>query len=78
MNEEADRNLGVQPISGILKEHNLTPHDLVKASTEHITHKMVKRAAKGRWCTKNTRMKVCNALNAASGKDYAVKELFTY
>lgn len=75
---ENDRNLGEQPLAALMKALNLTPHDLVEASPEPMTHKMVKRAAKGRWCTKNTRTKVCAALNEAAGKEYTLNELFSY
>ena len=75
---EQDRNLGEQPISEIMAKLELTPHDLVEASEDHITHKMVKRACKGRWCTKNTRAKVRYALQNASGKAYSLDQLFTY
>jgi hypothetical protein len=42
-----ERNLGEQPIASILKEHHLKTHDLVAASEDHITHKMVTKACKG-------------------------------
>ena len=51
MNEEKERNLGEQPIAKLMDELLLKPADLVRASTEHITHKMVSRACKGRWLT---------------------------
>ena len=71
-------NLGTQPIASIREELELSAHDLVAASTEHITHKMVSRACKGRRLTPNVKAKVCNALNKATGKDYAIKTLFNY
>ena len=73
-----DRNLGEQPITGLLAAHGLKAHDLVAASSEQITHKMVARACKGRWLTPNTRAKILRALNAASGKAYAAGEAFSY
>ena len=51
MDEKIERNLGPQPISGLLAELNLKPHDLVAASTQQLTHKMVSRACKGRRLT---------------------------
>ncbi|NLT76571.1 MAG: hypothetical protein GXX98_08625, partial [Planctomycetes bacterium] len=53
MSDEIERNLGPQPIERIMAEHHLKPHDLVAASTEQITHKMVARACKGRRLTPN-------------------------
>jgi hypothetical protein len=57
---------------------NLKPHDLVAASTQQLTHKMVSRAAKGRRLTINAQTKVLNALNAATGKNYSLRDLFNY
>jgi hypothetical protein len=78
MNNEIERDLGPQPIAGILAKLNLKPHDLVAASTQQLTHKMVSRAAKGRRLTLNTQTKVLNALNAATGKNYSLRDLFNY
>ena len=78
MNLEMERNLGEQPIAQIMREHNLKPHDLVAISSVEITHKMVSRACKGRRLTLNTQSKVLAALNRATGKNYALRDLFTY
>ena len=78
MNEKKGRDLGPQPISRILAEHNLKPHDLVAASTQQLTHKMVSRACKGRRLSANIRSKVLNALNIAAGKNYSLPDLFNY
>ncbi len=78
MAEEIERNLGEQPIARIMAEMELVPNDLVKASSVQMTHKMVGRACKGRWLTPNSRNIVLNALQAASGKTFALKDLFNY
>jgi len=78
MNEAIKRDLGPQPIAAILVKLNLKPHDLVAASTQQLTHKMVSRAAKGRRLTLNTQTKVLNALNIATGKNYSLRDLFNY
>jgi len=78
MNEHIERNLGPQPLVQIMTEHKLKAHDLVAASTEQITHKMVARACKGRRLTPNVQTKIQNALNAAAGKHYARSDLFNY
>ena len=78
MSEERERNLGPQPILNLLAVHGLKAQDLVAASTESLTHKMVARAGKGRWLTPNTQHKVWRALNLASGKSYRLDELFNY
>lgn len=73
-----ERNLGAQPITRLMAAHGLGARDLVAASTEQITHKMVARACKGRWLTPHVRIKILHALNAASGGNYAVADLFNY
>ena len=78
MNEGIERDLGPQPIAAILAKLNLKPHDLVAASTQQLTHKMVSRAAKGRRLTINAQIKVLNALNTAAGKNYSLHDLFNY
>ena len=78
MNGEIDRNLGEQPIARIMAEQGLRPRDLVVASTEQITHKMVSRACKGRRLTPNVQCKIRNALSKAAGREYSVPELFNY
>ncbi len=78
MSSEMERNLGEQPIAKIIAERGLKPHDLVAASTEQITYKMVSRACKGRRLTDNVRNKIRRALNKAVGKEYTMAELFNY
>ena len=78
MTETIERNLGVQPVTQLMNEHELKSHDLVAASTEHITHKMVARACKGRRLTPNVKCKIRNALNKASNQSYSIGDMFTY
>ena len=79
MNDDTlERNLGKQPIADIIAEHKIAAGDLVSASTENITFKMVSRACKGRRLTPHVQQKICNALNAVSGKTFTVRDLFNY
>ncbi len=78
MSDEIERNLGEQPMAEIMRSRELKPHDLVAASTEQITHKMVKRACKGRRLTPNVKSKLLKALNAATGEAFAMADLFNY
>jgi len=78
MTMDTERNLGEQPIARIMLEHSLKPHDLVANSAEHLTHKMVSRACKGRWLTPNVQTKLLKALAKATGKAYTLADLFTY
>ncbi|HAL92689.1 MAG TPA: hypothetical protein DCM68_06660 [Verrucomicrobia bacterium] len=71
-------NLGPQPIARLMAEHGLKTGDLVEASTEHITRKMVARACKGRRLTPRVQSKILRALNQAAGKEYALADLFHY
>jgi hypothetical protein len=78
MSVDIERDLGEQPIAKIMALHGLKAHDIVACSTEQITHKMVGRAVKGRRLTENVQSKILSALNKAAGKDYLLKDLFTY
>lgn len=73
-----ERDLGPQPLIRVMEEKGLKSHDLVAASTEHITHKMVARACKGRRLTPNVQAKIVRALNLATGGQYAASDLFNY
>jgi hypothetical protein len=75
---EEQRDFGPQPIEELLKKHGLTHHDLVAASTEQITHKMVSRACKGRKLSRRVQLKLVGALNNATEEQYVLKDLFTY
>lgn len=80
----AERDLGPQPLAALLERHQLRPTDLVQASGEQLTHKMVARALKGRRLTRNTAEKVLRALNSSilrpDGETvaYSMDELFNY
>ncbi|RKY09762.1 MAG: hypothetical protein DRP56_02200 [Planctomycetota bacterium] len=78
MNEITGHNLGPQPIIELLEKHNLKSHDLVAASTEQITHKMLARACKGRKLSRRVQLKIRDALNAATEQTYKLADLFTY
>jgi hypothetical protein len=83
--EEIERNMGVQPLDGIMTEHELGNHALVAASTEPMTHKAVQRARKGRRLTKHMKQRMADALNllikqkgVEIERAWVVKDLFTY
>ena len=78
MNKDIIYDLGPQPVAKIMAEHGFKPTDLVRNSTEQLTHKMVSRAVKGRRLTPNIQQKIINALNKAAGKEYELKDLFNY
>lgn len=71
-------DLGPQPLGELLTRHGLAHTDLVTASDEQLTHKMVARAVKGRRLTPRVMGKVLRALNLASGENYELDDLFDY
>ena len=73
-----ERNFGEQPLAALLAQHGLRSHDLVAASTEQITHKMVSRGCKGRRLTNNVQSKLQRALNKLTGGNYRLADLFNY
>lgn len=77
---DAARELGTQPLERLMAELGLSGHDLVGASGEQLTHKMVAKARRGRRVTPNVKQKILNALNRARPRDppFRLDELFTY
>lgn len=75
---DAPRDLGEQPLSSRMAEHGLTQKDLVAASEEQLTYKMVTRAMKGRRLTPNTMGKVVRAWNRAADDTSEADALFNY
>ena len=72
-------DLGIQPLDGIMTWLGLANTDLVRVSTEQLTHKMVQKGRKGRRLTLKAQMKILKALNAASEEEkFSLKDLFNY
>ena len=78
MSDQIERNMGVQPLTKIMDEKGLHAHDLVAASDEQITHKMIARGRKGRRLSRNVQFKILRALINATEKQYTLKEVFNY
>ncbi|MEM7386337.1 MAG: hypothetical protein AAF514_15455 [Verrucomicrobiota bacterium] len=83
LSERNLRDLGPQPLDGLLEKRGWNNHRLVEISTEHLTHKMVARGRKGRRLTKNVQMKILEAVNAVlreEGEEDSVNltDLFSY
>lgn len=70
--------MGEQPLARLMAENGLKPTDLVTASTEQLTHKMVTRAMKGRRLTANAMGKVHRAWNQAATSTHGLSDLFNY
>ncbi|HPW76304.1 MAG: hypothetical protein BWY44_01385 [Candidatus Omnitrophica bacterium ADurb.Bin292] len=71
---------GMQPLDAIMIRLHLSNHDLVEASKEQITHKMVQKGRKGRRLTPHIKTKILNALHAAipEGERFSHRDLFNY
>ncbi len=78
MTDDTELHFGPQPIADLMQQLQLKPHDLVEASTEQLTHKMVARAIKGRRLTSNSKGIVQRAMNQATGNVYKQVQLFNY
>jgi hypothetical protein len=80
MNEEINMNVGVQPLDAIMREQEISNHDLVAAVPPGtITHKQVQKARKGRRLTTNMQDKILEALNAYLAPEaYEFKDVFNY
>lgn len=61
-----------------MSERGLKASDLVRASSEQLTHHMVARATKGRRLTPKVMNKILRAWNAAAGTENVHADLFTY
>ena len=72
------RDLGEQPLVGVMADFGLSVHDVVAACDEQITHKMVSRGRKGRRLTRRVQFKILRAVNNASGKEHSLRDLFNY
>ena len=77
--ENIQYDLVVQPIDALLNKLKLSNHDLVAASSEQLSHKVVHKARIGRRLTSRMKTKVLNALcSAYPKKTFAHRELFNY
>lgn len=76
--DEVVRDLGPQPIADLMIRLDLKPHDLVKASQNQITHKLITRAMKGRRLTSHSKRLVQQAISAATGRTWLLIDLFSY
>ncbi len=67
-----------QPLDELMNLLGLNNHDLVAASTEQLTHKMVQKGRKGRPLTRNIQTKILRALQTAAQRPFQLEELFNY
>ncbi|MCX5779188.1 MAG: hypothetical protein NTU66_08255 [Elusimicrobia bacterium] len=73
------REAGPQPLAEIMQRLGLTNDDLVRRSTQQLTHKMVHKGCKGRRVSRNVQYKILDALCALKpDQNFTLKDLFTY
>jgi len=79
LGEGVKAELGIQPLNGIMARLGISNADLVKASTEQLSFKMVQKGRKGRRLTPNIQHKILNALRALKPEEkFTIKEIFSY
>lgn len=70
---------GEQPLDALMIRLALKNQDLVRASSEQLTHKMVQKGRKGRPLTRRIQEKILRALNSAQEKgQFTLADLFSY
>lgn len=68
---------GAGPLNSLMTRLELTNADLVKASTEQLTFKMVQKARKGKPLTLNVQKKILDALRTVRPEETTtLKDLF--
>ena len=75
---EPPLEFGVQPLDHLITQHQLTNKELVDASSEQLSFKMIQKGRRGRKLSRNVQFKILRAINAATEKDYQLKDLFNY
>jgi len=72
-------NYGPQQLDEIMTRFDISNSDIVNASTEQLTHKMVQKGRKGRRLTPHIKQKIANALNACQKEQvFTIRDLFNY
>ncbi len=70
----AGGDYGAQPLDNLMVEHNLSNSDVVGASLQPVTHKMINKARRGRRLSRKVQIKVLDAFNQAITKIQHVEE----
>jgi hypothetical protein len=72
-------DVGLQPLDRLMQERAWDNHRVVVASSEHLTHKVVQKARKGRRLTRRAQEKVLRALRLLPGGEaLSHGDCFTY
>lgn len=79
LDKTMERELGIQPLDALMNKLEIPNTDLVKASTEQLTHKMVAKGRSGRRLTPNVKYKILAALTTLRPEEkVGLKDLFNY
>ncbi|HNR94108.1 MAG TPA: hypothetical protein PKM67_06275 [Kiritimatiellia bacterium] len=79
MEETKNLEHGTQPLDALLNGLEIANGDLVRASTEHLTFKVVQKGRRGRELTMRAQLKIVNALNRLRPDDpVRPADLFNY
>ena len=83
--DNLELDLGPQPLDEIMQSKDLSNHDLVEASEDQLSHKMVSRGRKGRRLKRKAQEKIMRAINAHTKEQtpdepqvYTLADLFNY
>lgn len=77
--EEFVPEKGVQPLDALMEKLKISNQELVKASSEQLTFKVVGKARKGRKLNEKMQNKILNALQAVRPKmEFTLQDLFNY
>lgn len=78
IDENDSREYGLQPLAALLDAKHVSNHQVVEASTEQLTHKMMAKACRGRFLSVKIRLKILRAVNALLKAEYSLPDLFNY
>jgi hypothetical protein len=79
MKNISEKEFGVQPLDDIMNRFGLSNTDLVEASTQQLTHKMVAKGRSGRRITLNVQHKILEAIRSLKPEAaLTLKDIFNY
>lgn len=74
-----ENSFGAQPLDSVMRDLGFDNIDLVRASKEQLTFKMIRKGRLGRRLTPNIQNKILRALLSASpGNSFTLKDIFNY
>ena len=75
----SENNFGMQPLDAVMTRFGLSNSDLVAASTEQLTFRVMQKGRKGRRLTLNSQKKIFQALqNVLPDENFKPTDLFNY